>query len=270
MDDQEYPLPGAYETRTLFPALQTRKLDAIFPTDTPEFVSRFLTRDGEQPVPVHIHLEVQLKSGDVAITQNWHTLLKQPRDFVRNLQILKTRLPPDTCWYFPGGILPENAAILVHAGFDLFDFTGVDLKAASGRFCLPDGDYPESVMGGDLCQCPGCQAEDLREHNRYALRQELALIRIRIKSGTFREFLEGRVRTRPSYVSILRLLDRTLMMEQHTPAARQTQFIASSGISLRLQMWRSCSHVQQESHIRSPRVITGSPRRSEGVLMNSS
>ena len=232
MEDKEYLLPGAYDTRTIFPALQTRRLDALFPTDNPEFVAKFHTRDGEQPIPIHVHVDDPCGSGDVVITQNWHTMLKQPRDFIRQLLLLKTRLPPDTCWYYPGGILPENAAILVHSGFDLFDFIGVDLKSAQGRFCLPDGDYPESAINEGLCTCSGCQAGDLRDHNRHTLMQELALIRMRIRTGTFREFLEGRIRTRPSYVSILRHLDRTALMEQHTPVTRPTPLIASSGDSI--------------------------------------
>ncbi|PWR74160.1 pseudouridine synthase [Methanospirillum lacunae] len=232
IDDSEYLLPWAGDVPSLFPALTERKLDAFFPSDDPEFVKKFFTSDGKQPIRLHIHHPEEVTSGDAVITPNWHTLIQQPRDFVRHLQILKERIPPDTCWYFPGGVLPENAAILVHAGFDLFDFTGVDLKAVQGRFCLPDGDYPETVMAEGLCQCPGCKAGDLREHNRNALKQELALIRTRIKAGTFREFLEGRVRTRPPYVSIMRHLDRSALMENHTPVTRSTPFIAATGDSI--------------------------------------
>ena len=232
IDADEYLLPWAGEVSTLFPALKTRTLDGLFPSDAQEFVERFWISDGQQPVQVHIHHPDELKSGDAVITPNWHTLIDQPRILVKQLLTLKERTPPDTCWYFPGGALPENVAILVHAGFDLFDFTGVDLKTIQGKFCLSDGDHPESSLSEGLCQCPGCRAGDLKEHNRYALQQELALIRSRIKEGTFREFLEGRIRTRPSYVSILRHLDRTPYMEQHTPTARSTPFIASSGDSI--------------------------------------
>lgn len=232
IDDREYLLPGAYETPALFPALTSRELDAVFPGDEPGFVSRYLTRDEGQPVPVHIHDNGPVHSGDVIITPNWHTLLNQPRDFVRYLLTLKDRFPPDVCWYLPGTALPENAAILVHAGFDLFDYIAVELRSAQEMFCLPDGEYPASMMDDGLCTCPGCREGDLSLHNRYALEQELALIRLRIRNGTFREFLEGRVRTRPAYVSIMRHLDRTAWMEQHTPVTRSTPFIASSGDSI--------------------------------------
>ncbi len=232
IDENEYLLPGVCDTGSLFPALGTRREDALFPSDDPDFVARFLTRDGDQPVPVHLHGDNPVQSGDVLSLMNWHTLLNQPREFIRQLLLLKERFVPDTCWYYSGGVLPENAAILVHAGFDLFDYTGADLKTAQNRFCLPDGDYPPSVMEDGLCHCPGCHSGSLSEHNRYALMQELALVRVRIRNGTFREFLEGRVRTRPAYVSLLRHLDRTSWMEEHTPVTRSTPFIASSGDSI--------------------------------------
>lgn len=232
IDDTEYLLPGVLDTQEVFPALSTRRLSAIFPSDDETFVSRFMSSDGEQPVPIHIHQEVPVASGEVVITPNWHHLLSSPRDFVRHLLILKERLPPDTCWYIPGIALPENAAILVHAGFDLFDYTAVDLKSIQGTFCLPDGDHPASAQSEGVCGCSGCLAGDIKEHNRQMLRQELALIRMRIRAGTFREFLEARIRTNPSYISVHRLLDRTPWMEQHTPTARSSPFIAASGDSI--------------------------------------
>lgn len=232
IEEDEYLLPGVYETTGIFPVLIQRHLDAVFPDDEPAFVHRYLTRDGEQPVLVHIHHEGEIESGDVVLTPNWHTLLANPRDFVKHLLALKERFPPDTCWYLPGSALPENAAILVHAGFDLFDYTAVDLKSSRNVFCLADGEYPSSMMGEGLCQCQGCMNGDLQSHNRYSLQQELAIIRARIRNGTFREFLDGRVRTRPAYVSIMRHLDRSEWMEKHTPVARHTPFIASSGDSI--------------------------------------
>lgn len=231
-DETEYTLPGVFETDTLFPALPKRRLDALFPHDDPEFIRKFFSWDGELPIPVHIHTEKDIRSGETIITPNWHTLLAQPRELIRHLLILKTRIPPDTCWYFPGVALPENVSILVHAGFDLFDYTQVDLKTTQGIFCLPDGEYQDDLTGAGLCQCPGCQKGDLWEHNRTALRMELALIRQRIQRGTFREFLEGKVRSRPEHVSLLRYLDRSNWMEEYTPACRQTPFIASSGDSI--------------------------------------
>ncbi|HWQ67361.1 MAG TPA: archaeosine synthase subunit alpha [Methanospirillum sp.] len=232
LDNAEYSLPGAYDTSAIFPALTSRKGVTFFPTDRQEFVSRFFKPDGEQPKPIHIQVDESFVSGDVLLASNWHTIFGQTREFVRQLEELKKRVVPDTCWYYPGNALPENVAVLVHAGFDLFDYTGVDLKSAQYRFCLADGDHPVTVMEDGLCNCPGCQAGDLKAHNRYALNQELAVIRTRIKNNTFRDLLDGRCRVRPEYVSIVRLIDRTGYMEQHTPVTRPTTLFATSGDSL--------------------------------------
>jgi len=232
VDDKILTFPAAYDTGDLFPALNVREGTSIPAIEDPEFITRYLIGDGEQPVPVHVHAECSVKSGDTVITPNWHTLLSRPRDLCNNLDTLKSTIPPDTCWYLPGAALPENVAILVHAGFDLFDFLAVDLATAQGVFCLPDGRYPERVMEEGLCSCEGCNSGNLLKHNRMALSRELALISRRIRDGTFRELLDGRCRTRPEYVSIMRHIELSERMEQSTPVARKSPFLATSGDSI--------------------------------------
>ena len=232
VDDTILNLPSATDTTRLFPTLNTRSGTNIPPIEDPDFVSRFLIRDGEQPIPLHIHAPVNIQSGDTVITPNWHTLLSRPRDFCQLLDQLKASTPPDTCWYLPGAALPENAAILVHAGFDLFDYIATDLATTQEKFCLPDGQYPEIVMEEGLCSCQGCLSGDLLLHNRIALDQELARIGHRIRDGTFREFLEGRCRTKPEFVSIMRHIDKSDRMEQYCPVSRTVPFLATSGDSI--------------------------------------
>jgi archaeosine synthase len=232
VEKQVLIFPTACDTTRIFPALQNRTGTNIPPLEEPEFVSRFMSRDGKQPIPIHIHAPINISSGETVITPNWHTLLSRPREFSQYLNQLKATIPPDTCWYLPAAALPENAAILVHAGFDLFDYIATDCAAAQGLFCLPDGHYPQSIIEEGLCSCQGCTTGDLRLHNRIALDQELALIRRRIRDGTFRELLDGRCRTRPEYVSIMRHLEQSDRMEQYTPVSRQTPLYATSGDSL--------------------------------------
>lgn len=228
----ELLFPKACDTSVCFPALLSRQGSSVPPLEDAEFVRRYLTWDQMQPVPVHIHADHPVTSGDTVLTPNWHTLMQRPRDLCMHLDTLKNRVPPDTCWYFPGIALPDNVAILVHLGFDLFDYTAVDLAAAQGLFCLPDGTHQESVMEEGLCTCQGCASGDLRRHNQAALDQELALVGRRIRDGTFREFLEGRCRTRPEYVSLMRHLDRSERMEEYTPVSRTAPFLATSGDSI--------------------------------------
>lgn len=231
-DGTEILFPKACDTSACFPSLLSRQGSSVPPLEDAEFVRRYFTWDQMQPVPVHIHAEHPVTSGDTVLTPNWHTLIQRPRDLCMHLDTLKNRYPPDTCWYFPGIAVPENVAVLVHLGFDLFDYTAVDLAAAQGLFCLPDGLHPASAMEEGLCSCKGCASGDIRKHNRAALDQELALISRRIRDGTFREFLEGRCRTRPEYVSLMRHLDRSERMEQNTPVSRTAPFLATSGDSI--------------------------------------
>ena len=224
--------PGVYDTSSLFLALSDRDHSNLPPIEDRDFVARYLVQDGRQPVLLHVQAEVQVTSGDTVMTPNWHTLISRPRDFCGFLDTLKVSAPPDTCWYLPGSALPENAAILVHAGFDLFDFVATDLAAVQGYFCLPDGRYPQQVMDEGLCSCQGCASGDLRLHNRIALQQELSRIGRRIRDGTFREFLDGRCRTKPEYVSIMRHLEKSGRMEQSTPVSRTGPFLATSGDSI--------------------------------------
>ncbi|NLW75675.1 MAG: pseudouridine synthase, partial [Methanomicrobiales archaeon] len=70
VDDTVMSFPSATDTTRLFPALNTRTGTNIPPIEDPEFVSRFLVRDGEQPIPLHIHAPADIQSGDTVITPN--------------------------------------------------------------------------------------------------------------------------------------------------------------------------------------------------------
>ena len=72
IEEDEYLLPGVYETTGIFPALMQRHLDAVFPDDEPAFVHRYLTRDGEQPVLVHIHHEDESPFSPNPWAVRWH------------------------------------------------------------------------------------------------------------------------------------------------------------------------------------------------------
>ena len=87
-------------------------------------------------------------------------------------------------------------------------------------------------MDEGLCCCQGCSSGNLLEHNRTALKQELSLIARRIRNGTFREYLDGRCRTRPEFVSIMRHIERSERMELNTPVSRTGPFLATSGDSI--------------------------------------
>ncbi len=231
---EEFLLPGAYETEEIFPFLAREEYTNIPPIEDASFVHQFAWSDHEDLVMVHPQLVCKVSSGDTVVTPNWHTLISNPRRLLQYLLPLKTAIVPDTAWYLPAAALPQNAAILVSAGYDLFDYTAVDLMTARKQFCLPEGILPANqAFEQDLCRCFGCVNQDLKAHNREALRKELALIRYRITKGTFPELLEMRCRIVPSYVSIMRLLAAEPYTELATPVVRTTPLLATSTDTLR-------------------------------------
>jgi hypothetical protein len=136
--------PGIIDIPAVFPDLD-REVGTNVPLSAdPAFVSRYrLPVKGKgSPAVVHPLGEEQVAPGDLVVVANWHTVLSRPRDFVRHLAVLKEMVPPDTAWYAPASALPSNAALLVYAGFDLFDCVAADLAAARGSLCLPEGVFP--------------------------------------------------------------------------------------------------------------------------------
>jgi len=226
-------LPAVMDTLRLFPDLSSRELSNV-PLAAPEpFARRYHCRGSGQPVAVHPALVPDVSSGDCVLVPGWHTALSNPRNYVDWLVHLKEAIPPDTAWYAPGAALPSNVHILCYSGFDLFDYTAVDLKTAQNLFCLPEGEFPREALEDGVCTCPGCRESDLLVHNRLALEQELALVRQFIALQQLREFVDARARMTAASVAILRHLDRqTRFMEERTPVARSVRLGAMSGDAL--------------------------------------
>lgn len=68
INEKTFTLPAAYDIPEIFPALSGRYETNIPAIEDREFVARYLLRDEKQPIPVHIHVENSVKSGDTIIT----------------------------------------------------------------------------------------------------------------------------------------------------------------------------------------------------------
>nr|WP_320160833.1 archaeosine synthase subunit alpha [uncultured Methanoregula sp.] len=228
-----YKLPAVTDTASLFPALASRNCSNIPLSAPASFVQEFLNNDGEQPIAIHPCLENPADSGDCVMVANWHTAFSNPRSYVTWLVSLKEKTPTDTAWYAPAAALPSTVAILCYTGFDLFDYCAVDLKSAQGIFCTPEGEFSRDTLSKGLCTCPGCKAGDLKEHNREALRQEVALVMKFIEQSQLRDLVESRCRMDAAQVAIMRHLDNQYaFMEQQQPIARGGVMRANSGESM--------------------------------------
>jgi archaeosine synthase len=235
-EERSIHLPAAVDSLEFFPDLGKREFSNV-PLSAPDnFARSWFVRGTGQPVAVHPALDEQVvSSGDCVMVGNVHTALVNPRDFTTWMIGLKQKILPDTAWYAPASALPANVHILCYSGFDLFDFTAVDLKTAQHRFCLPEGDFPEETMASGVCSCQGCQDDDLAAHNRLTLVRELALIRHFIGGQQLRELVESRSRMHASHVAILRLIDQNYeFLEARTPVVRAVRLGAMTGDAL----WR--------------------------------
>ena len=233
--DIELRTPCAKDTVKLFPSVKSTAIANVPLYADENFCERYL----KQPEGIFIAhpaspQEIKAGSGSVVMVSNWHTALKDPRNYVKWIIAMKAVQPPDTMWYAPACALPSNAATLIASGFDLFDFTAVDLKTSQGLFCNPDGEYPaEEYMNSGACRCEGCLKGDLKLHNRIALETEIAKLALRINEGNLREYLEKQSLNSPGLVSVMRLFDRDYeFAEKNTPIARPIRLYSNSTDSI--------------------------------------
>ncbi|MDD3976720.1 archaeosine synthase subunit alpha [Methanomicrobium antiquum] len=226
--------PSAIDADSFFPDLKEHEFSNIPLFANKKFVDK---NSPEYKELIFIHPESENKGvfGDCLILSNWHTVLENPKYYVKMLLKMKGNHPSDTAWYTPACALPSNVATLINSGFDIFDYRAVDLKSAKGIFCTSDGEFlAEEWFDKGLCRCSGCENKNLFEHNRNALDTEIETVKNFLKDGHLRELLERRCRNSASQVSILRLFDMSYdFIEPRVAIARSTRLYANSGESLK-------------------------------------
>jgi archaeosine synthase len=225
--------PAAVDLDTLFPGLASLPPCNIPHSAPSGLAAKYHHEIPGGPVIVHPNRENSAHSGDCVMLANWHTAFSNPRNYVDWLVDLKEKTPADTAWYAPASALPSTIATLCYSGFDLFDYIAVDLKTSQGFFCTSAGDFAADALTEGICTCPGCKSGNLREHNREALRQEIALVSRFIRQSQLREIMESRCRIDANHVAILRHLDRHYaFMEASLPIARGGVMRANSAESM--------------------------------------
>ena len=232
-DDISVKLPTALGAESLFPDLDLRE-ETNLPLCAPAALAeQYPPLNRGQPLSIHPLLDNPAQSGDCVMVANWHTAFLNPRNYVDWLTRLKEKTPVDIAWYAPASALPSNIHILCYSGFDIFDFRAVDLKTAQGRFCTPEGDFPEEALDRGICTCTGCLQNDLKMHNRQALLREIALVTLFIVESRLRDLVESRCRLDAAQVAVMRHLDsQYAFMERCLPVARSGIMRANSGESI--------------------------------------
>ena len=222
--------PAVCDMQELFPSLGERGFTNL-PLSAGVSDAEAFFEAGVEPSAVHPNAEAADDAG-VYLFANWNNTLTDSRRYIEYLEKLYAKIRPDAARYAPASALPSNAASLIYCGFDLFDYTAVDLCTIQGKFCTTEGEFEADYMEKGICGCEGCRAGDLKLHNRLALEREIANARLWIERGQIREYMEMRCRMQPEQVEILRRIDRTDAFDGLYPAVRSSRFRANAGESM--------------------------------------
>ena len=191
LEETEIQTPAAVEMQKLFPSLEDRAFTNL-PLSAPASDAERYYVPGSNPVLFHPQAACPAVSGDVVMVSGWRQALGDAKRAAEYLGAVLAGTPPDTARYAPAAALPSNAAMLIATGFDLFDYTAVDLASVQGKFCLPEGEFDASYMEKGVCGCEGCRTQNLFLHNRLALDREIAFVKTWISAGQMRELMEQR------------------------------------------------------------------------------
>jgi archaeosine synthase len=226
-----FQTPVVLDTEALFADLAGRPFTNL-PLPASERDADAYFSAGRDPVSVHPLKTGHAASGDVLLVANWNTTLSDARRYAGYLAAYLAGLPPDAARYAPACATPANAAMLIGTGFDVFDYTAVDLLSVQKKFCMAEGEFPAAYMEKGVCTCEGCRTRNLQLHNRLALEREIAIAKTWIENGQMRELLENRCRLHADQVTLLRLLDKQPFYAASMPAVRSSRFLANASESM--------------------------------------
>ncbi|HJJ99163.1 MAG TPA: archaeosine synthase subunit alpha, partial [Methanocorpusculum sp.] len=227
VNNAEIRTPAVIDPAVLFPSLANRPFTNL-PLSSPQSDADKYYVPGTDPVSFHPLVVCPAVSGNVVMISGWRAALGDARKATEYLAAIHAGTPPDTSRFVPACALPSNAAMLIATGFDLFDYTGVDLASVRGKFCTPEGEFDASYLEKGVCGCEGCKTHNLFLHNQLALDREIAFVKTWIDAGQMRELVEQRCRLHPEQVSLLRRLDRSPLPAAALPAVRSSRFLANS------------------------------------------
>ncbi|MDV0447809.1 hypothetical protein MsAg5_17260 [Methanosarcinaceae archaeon Ag5] len=206
---------------------------------------------------------------DVYILEGAGTFEEDAIGFFNAFLDIKNRIPYDSALWLPNLATPENVAVLVWLGADIFDTTRAVVAAYNDLYMTTAGTFYLEDLAELPCRCTACtgkSAKDLREmekserarllemHNVGALEAELSLVREKIRANLLREYVEGQCRTKTWLTGLLRLYDRTAAgdsmsgrdgyAEQNAPTfRRETMYATTSESQNRAEIVRFANRV---------------------------
>ncbi|MFO1536186.1 MAG: DUF5591 domain-containing protein [Thermoplasmatota archaeon] len=158
---------------------------------------------------------------------------RNPKSMATTLAQARREATPGRLLWAPALGTPEDYALWVYLGVDLFDASPLLLAATRGQALTADGPLPATEAAHVLGDGTPWDTARLAAHNLEAARRELELVRHAIAKGTLRALAERRAYSKAASVELLRRMDREHhYLEAATPRHRATPLPAMTGDSL--------------------------------------
>ncbi len=217
-----------------------------------ELVGQFappVREKGEIEVPwgAVVHPAQEVEGADMYVMAGARSVEGDARALLDSFIKITGSAKPDTALYVPALATPENLAMLVYLGADVVDDVLATAKAYQGLYLTEDGEFSLDGLSDLPCACEVCRshtAEELRSlpagerfallarHNYLKLEEELKRVKLHVRRGMMREYVEKQCRSRPWLAALLRLADAQYdYLEQRTPTYRSSEMLACSAES---------------------------------------
>jgi archaeosine synthase len=217
-----------------------------------EFVQIFspLVRENackEAPLGAVVHPDWVVEGADMYVMAGARAIEGDSRSLLESFIKIRASAKPDTALYVPALATPENLSLLIYMGADVVDDVLITAKAYQDLYLTVDGEFRLDELSELPCSCEVCSgrmADSLKSlpaaeryallsrHNYLKLEDELKRVRLHIRRGMLREYVEKQCRSRPWLTGLLRLADAQYdYLEQRTPTYRSSELLACSAES---------------------------------------
>ena len=201
----------------------------------------------EGPRGVVVHPDWVVEGADMYIMAGARAIEGDSRSLLDSFIKIRASAKPDTALYVPALATPENVSLLIYLGADVVDDVLITAKSYQGLYLTEDGEFTLEELATFPCSCEVCSKytpEELKaktaaerfalllRHNGLRLEEEVRRVRLHVRRGMTREYVEKQCRSRPWLTGLLRLADAQYdYMEQRTPTYRSSQLLACSAES---------------------------------------
>lgn len=185
-----------------------------------------------QPAPT-TQVQVISVGSEVAVFHDAGGWASNPKNLVAAFIQARHEATPGRLFWAPALGTPQDYALWVYLGVDLFDASPLLLAASRGEALTVDGPLPAADAARILGDGTPWDSARLVAHNLETARQELELVRHCIANGTLRALVERRAYAKAASIEILRRFDREYhFLEAATPHHRATPLPAMTADSL--------------------------------------